>query len=248
MSNMTRREVLGSAAAAGGWMALGHEAAFAQPRTAEQDASSSGGGPYTLPDLPYDYADLEEYIDARTMRLHHDKHHAGYVRKANAALAALEQIRREGGKENVARVRSVTESLAFNGSGHMLHTIFWANMKKGGGGDPASDSDIARMAKRDFGSINRVRDHFSAAAGQVQGSGWGILAYEPLASRLLVLQAEKHQNITVWGVTPLLVIDVWEHAYYLQYQNMRSSYIKAWWNVVNWENVDGRLREAMGGG
>ncbi len=243
MSNMTRREILGSAAVAGGWMALGHETAFATPGSTVQAA----GGAYTLPDLPYDYADLEPHIDTQTMRLHHDIHHAGYVRKANAALAALEQIRQEGG-DSVKRVRSVTEALAFNGSGHMLHTIFWANMKKGGGGDPAADSDIAKMGKRDFGSVNRLRDHFSAAAAQVQGSGWGILAYEPLSKRLLVLQAEKHQNLTVWGVTPLLVIDVWEHAYYLRYQNKRSSYVKAWWNVVNWDNVDARLREAMGGG
>jgi Fe-Mn family superoxide dismutase len=195
--------------------------------------------------LPYGYADLEPYIDAQTMKLHHDIHHAGYVRKTNAALAQLAETRRAGGDE-LKKVRGVTESLAFNLSGHLLHSIFWNNMTKSGGGAPLADSRLAHMLKRDFGSVDSAWTNFAAAAEQVQGSGWGILAYEPHAKQLLVLQAEKHQNLTAWGVTPLLVIDVWEHAYYLKYQNKRSAYVDAFRNVVNWADVDKRLNEAIG--
>ncbi len=237
---LTRREMLGSAAIVGGWMALGADqalGAITQP--------SSGGDPYSLPPLPYDYADLEPHIDAQTMKLHHDIHHAGYVRKANDALAELAQVRAAGG-DAIARVRTLTDALAFNLSGHLLHNVFWNNMAKNGGGAPDPDGRLASMIKRDFGSLAALKGHFSAAAGQVQGSGWGILAYEPNSQRLLVLQAEKHQNFGVWGVAPLLVIDVWEHAYYLKYQNKRSDYITAFWNVVNWPDVNERLELAAG--
>lgn len=242
MRDFTRREVLGSAALVGGWLTLPSATAIASPlTTGTQDAASDG--PYTLPPLPYDYAALEPHIDAQTMRLHHDIHHAGYVKGANKALIALETVRREGG-DRIADVRALSDALSFNLSGHVLHSIFWQNMTKDGGGQPPADSDIAAAIKRDFGSFDAFAGHFQAAAAQVQGSGWGLLAYEPLADRLLVLQAEKHQNHAVWAVAPLLVIDVWEHAYYLKYQNQRSSYIKAFMNVVNWSDVDARLRAA----
>jgi len=221
-------------------MALGGDAALAQ-----DTAGGPARGAYTLPPLPYDYADLEPHIDAQTMKLHHDIHHAGYVRKANAAVESLMKIRQTGG-DTIKQVRSVTEALAFNLSGHLLHSTFWGNMSPDGGGNPSPGSDIGHMIQRDFGSIDAFRGNFNAAAAQVQGSGWGILAYEPTSQRLLVLQAEKHQNLGVWGVAPLLVIDVWEHAYYLNYQNKRSSYVKAFNNVIHWSNVDQRLRAAMG--
>ncbi|RMF78638.1 MAG: superoxide dismutase [Planctomycetota bacterium] len=208
-----------------------------------QAAGTGASGAYTLPDLPYDYADLEPHIDARTMKLHHDIHHAGYVRKANAAIAELERIRKEGG-DAIHRVRTVTDALSFNLSGHLLHSIFWNNMKRDGGGAPPADSLIGKTIRRDFGSVDAFVANFAAAAQQVQGSGWGILAYEPNSRRLLVLQAEKHQNTSVWGAVPLLVIDVWEHAYYLTYQNKRSDYIKAFLNVINWDDVDQRLAAA----
>jgi len=234
--------MLSTAAVVGGWMALGVD-----PVHAAQAGGASGQGgsdAYTLPPLPYDYADLEPHIDAQTMKLHHDIHHAGYVRKANAALAELRSIREQGG-DQIARVRTVTEALSFNLSGHLLHSVFWAVMSPDGGGEPSADSDIGRMIRRDFGSYAAFWGNFAAAAAQVQGSGWGILAYEPHAQRLLVLQAEKHQNLGVWGVTPLLVIDVWEHAYYLKYQNKRTSYIKAFANLIHWPTVNERLRTAI---
>ena len=243
MSDISRRDVLGSAALLGGWLAFGPQSTLAQ-QTPQPTAAGPAAGPYTLPPLPYGYGDLEPYIDAQTMKLHHDIHHAGYVRGANAAIAELEAIRKAGG-DAVKDVRAVTDTLAFCGSGAVLHDLFWASMTPHGGGDPPADSDAGRMIKRDFGSFDAFRANFAAAAGQVQGSGWGILVYEPVAQRLMVLQAEKHQNLTVWGVVPLLVLDVWEHAYYLKYQNQRSAYIKAFMEIINWQTVQNRLQTAL---
>jgi Fe-Mn family superoxide dismutase len=242
MAEFTRRDLLGTAALIGGWCILGTDAAGAQESPGSEQPVP--GGPYTLPPLPYDYSDLEPHIDAQTMKLHHDVHHAGYVRNANAAVAELETIRRVGG-EQIEGVRAATDQLSFNLSGHLLHSVLWTNLARDGGGDPPAESEIARLIKRDFGSLDAFRGNFQAAAQQVQGAGWGILAFEPSAQRLLVVQAEKHQNTAVWGAVPLLVLDVWEHAYYLKYQNKRSSYIKAFMNVVNWSNVNQRLRAAL---
>lgn len=244
MSQITRREALGSAAAIGGWLLLGGNSASAQQLpTAQVESGQPVGGPYQLPPLPYDYADLEPYLDMQTMKLHHDKHHAGYVRAANAAVAELERIRRVGGAE-IKNVRAVTDALAFHTCGHLLHSLFWKGMKRAGGGDPPTGSEIGQLIKRDFGTIAAFRAQFAAAAQQVQGSGWGILAFEPTSRRLLVLQAEKHQNAGVWGGVPLLVVDVWEHAYYLKYQNRRSAFIKAFMEVINWDHVQERLQAA----
>jgi len=244
MAELTRRDLLGTAALVGGWCVLTGDTARAQD-TPTQPTPASAGGPYSLPALPYDYADLEPHIDAQTMKLHHDVHHAGYVRGANAAIAELMNVRRVGG-DQVRRVRALTDKLAFNLSGHLLHGVFWGNMARNGGGEPPAGSEIVRLIKRDFGSFAAFAGHFQAAAQQVQGSGWGILAFEPTAQRLVVLQAEKHQNTGVWGTVPLLVLDVWEHAYYLRYQNERSSYVKAFMNVINWHNVDERLHAVLG--
>ena len=248
MTRLTRRDILGSAAAVGGWLLLGVDPSDAQvppvgDADGDQDAGRSGG-PYQLPALPYGYADLEPFIDAQTMKLHHDRHHAGYVRGANEATAALERVRRVGGQQ-IHTVRAVTDALAFHTSGHLLHSLFWTGMKKGGGGDPPASGDIGRMITRDFGTIEAFRAQFAAAAKQVQGSGWSVLAFEPVSQRLLVLQAEKHQNLAVWGCVPLLVIDVWEHAYYLKYQSERVAYIKAFMNVINWESVQQQLDRAL---
>ncbi len=245
MAKISRRDMLGSGALLAGWLTLPGETAFGQerPPTAGAPGTGTADGPYSLPPLPYDYADLEPHIDAQTVKLHHDVHHAGYVGNANKAVKGLEDIRRSGG-EAIKRVRALTDALSFNLSGHLLHSIYWDNMKKDGGGEPPADTEIGRIIQRDFGSFAAFAGHFQAAAQQVQASGWGILAYEPAAQRLLVLQAEKHQNTGVWGAVPLLVIDVWEHAYYLRYQNKRSSYVKAFMNVINWANVEARLQAA----
>ena len=238
MSDLSRRDVLATSALVGGWLIAG-EALALQPAS----GPAAPAGPYTLPPLPYDYADLEPHLDAQTMKLHHDVHHAGYVKNANLAFAELDAVRRTGGAD-VARIRGLTDALSFNAAGHVLHVVFWNNMKKNGGCEPPATSEIGQMITRDFGSFSAFGGHFQAAAAQVQGSGWGILAYDPMAQRLLVLQSEKHNNLAVWGVVPLLALDVWEHAYYLKYQNRRSEYIKAFMNVINWDDVNARLQSA----
>lgn len=242
MAEMTRRDILSTAALVGGWYLLGSDRAVAQQTDPPVPAAAEG--PYVLPSLPYDYTALEPHIDAATLKLHHDVHHAGYVRAANEAVADLAGIRRVGG-DRIHEVRSATDQLAFNVSGHLLHSIYWTNMGREGGGVPPADGAIGKMIQRDFGGFEAFRGHFLAAAQQVQGAGWGILAYEPVAQRLLILQAEKHENRAAWGAIPLLVVDVWEHAYYLFYQNNRSTYLKAFMNVINWRNVDDRLRAAL---
>lgn len=194
---------------------------------------------FELPPLPYDYQALEPHIDEQTMHLHHDKHHLAYVNGTNAALEKLEQMRGSG---DFVAIKAVERDLAFNASGHLLHAIFWPNMSPEGGGEPKGN--LAKKISQDFGSFANFKKQFSAAAVNVEGSGWGILAYEPSTAQLLTLQAEKHQNLTAQGVVPLLVLDVWEHAYYLKYQNNRAAYVEAFWNVINWEDVAARLDKA----
>ena len=194
---------------------------------------------YTLPDLPYDYSALEPHIDEQTMRLHHDKHHQAYVDGANTALAKLAELRQSGDQ---ATLNLWLNNLSFNLSGHVLHSVFWPNMGPNGGGDPSGE--LARQIGSDFGSVDSFRKQFSAAATGVQGSGWAILAYDVASGQMLIQQAEKHQDVTAQGLTPLLVLDVWEHAYYLKYQNVRANYVSAWWNVVNWDDVGRRLSQA----
>ncbi|MFO0972040.1 MAG: superoxide dismutase [Phycisphaerae bacterium] len=239
MSNPSRREVIGTIGAlatAGGWIGLSSDEALAAP--------PGGGTPkeYTLPSLPYAVDALEPHIDARTLALHHDKHHAAYVKGLNEAIAGLAAVRHAGSPDELNKIRGLTDALAFNGSGHLLHCVFWTNMKKGGGEPKGA---LSSMLSREFGTFASFKAHFGTAASKVQGGGWGILAWEPLSGRLIVLGAEKHQNLTMFGCVPLLVLDVWEHAYYLKYQNDRVAYVNAWWNVVNWDDVARRLDGAM---
>ncbi len=167
------------------------------------------------------------------MRLHHDKHHAAYVKGANDALAKLAESRE--GKLDPSALSDLTEKLTFNLSGHLLHSTFWAIMGHPSG-EPAGD--LAIDIKKHFGSHDKFQTHFSTVATQVQGNGWGVLAYEPISEKLIVLQARNHQLSVAWNAIPLLVIDVWEHAYYLKYKNVRADYVKAFWKVVNWGAVD----------
>jgi len=194
---------------------------------------------YTLPELPYAYDALEPYIDEQTMRLHHDKHHLGYVNGANAALAKLEAARESG---DFGAVKAISRDLAFHVAGHINHVIFWENMGPNGGGTPTGD--LAAQINKDFGSFDKFKAHFTAASVQVEGSGWGILGWDPQGEQLMVFEAENHQQFSPRGVRPLLMLDVWEHAYYLHYQNRRADYVNAFWNVVNWENVAQRLNDA----
>jgi Fe-Mn family superoxide dismutase len=196
--------------------------------------------PHELPPLPYDYNALEPHIDEATMKLHHDIHHAGYVKGLNAAEEALAKAREAG---DMSAIRKLCDDLAFHGSGHYLHNIFWENMSPNGGGKPSGD--LAAAIDKYFGSYEAFEKQFKAAAATVQGSGWGLLVWAPQdGGRLEILQAEKHNNLTQWGCTVLLAIDVWEHAYYLNYQNKRPAYIDAFFNVVNWDDVAKRYADA----
>lgn len=190
---------------------------------------------HTLPALPYEPFDLEPYIDTQTMQIHHGKHHAGYVANLNKAEAALAAARASG---DFGLVQHWSRQVAFNYGGHWLHSMFWKVMApngKGGGGEPSGS--LADKINEDFGTFEAFKKQFSAAAATVEGSGWGLLHYRPFDNRLVVLQAENQHKIAQWGGTPILGVDVWEHAYYLKYQNKRPDYIEAWWNVVNWGQV-----------
>ncbi len=183
-----------------------------------------------LPPLPYDYNALEPVISEEIMRLHHDKHHASYVKGANEAMEKL--------KNGEGDLRAVLRDLTFHMNGHVLHTIFWHNMRP-----PEEDNEpngeLMDVIERNFGSFQRFKELFTRAAVGVEGSGWAVLAANK--DDLYVYQVEKHNLMHIAGFKPLLVIDVWEHAYYLDYRNDRKSYVERWWQVVNWDDVERRL-------
>lgn len=202
-------------------------------------------GEYALPPLPYAYDALEPHIDEQTMRIHHGRHHAGYVAGLNRALGELAKIR--AGEGEAALVKHWSRELAFHGSGHVNHALFWLTMAppdQGGGGRPSGA--LAGAIDRDFGSFEKFEAHFKAAAGSVEGSGWAWLVLEPIARRLMIMQAEKQQDMASMGVVPLLGVDVWEHAYYLKYQNRRADYVGAFMHVANWGRVSSMYERAMG--
>jgi Fe-Mn family superoxide dismutase len=194
---------------------------------------------YTLPDLPYDYAALEPHISGRIMELHHDKHHAAYVAGANAALDALAGARESG---DLTAVNLHEKNLAFNLGGHANHTVFWHNLSPEGGGEP--DGELAAAITDQFGSFAAFKAHFGAVATGIQGSGWAVLGWDSIGGRLLVFQLFDQQANVPLGVTPLLMLDMWEHAFYLDYLNVKAEYVKAFWNLANWSDVAGRLDRA----
>lgn len=194
---------------------------------------------YTLPDLPYDYGALEPHYSAEILELHHDKHHAAYVKGANGALEKLGEARE---KDAFDTINQLQKNLAFNLSGHVLHSLFWQNMSPDGGDKP--DGDIAAAIDESFGSFEGFRNQLSEAALNVQGSGWGALTWEPLGQRLIVEQVYDHQSNVGQGAPPLLVLDMWEHAYYLQYKNVKADWVDAFWNIVNWPDVAARFARA----
>ncbi|WIM67547.1 superoxide dismutase [Corynebacterium breve] len=195
---------------------------------------------YELPELDYAYDALEPHISAEIMELHHTKHHANYVAGANAALEALEAER--NGEANADKIRAFSKNLAFNLGGHTNHSIFWKNLSPNGGGEPTGE--LAEAINKDFGSFEKFQAQFNAVALGLQGSGWAVLGYDHIAGRLLIQQLTDQQgNISV-NFTPLLMLDMWEHAFYLQYKNVKADYVKAVWNVFNWEDVAERFAAA----
>jgi superoxide dismutase, Fe-Mn family len=195
--------------------------------------------PYTLPDLPYSPGALEPHYSGEIVSLHHDKHHAAYVKGANDTLELLEAARDAG---DFSQINMLSRSYAFHLSGHVLHSIFWTNMSPDGGGRP--EGELAAAVDEHFGGFDRMQAQLTAATVNVQGIGWGALAWEPVSSRLVVEQVHDHQGNVGAGSVPLLVIDSWEHAYYLQYKNVKADYVKAFWNIVNWPDVARRFAEA----
>lgn len=190
---------------------------------------------YTLPDLPYDPAALEPHVSGRIVELHHGKHHAAYVAAANSTLDKLSDARANNTWDAIV---GLEKSLAFNLGGHVLHSMYWTNLSPDGGGEPGGT--LADALTNSFGSFDAFKAQFSQATLTVQGSGWGLLTFEPLGRRLIIEQLEVHHESTVLGGVPILAIDAWEHAYYLQYENRRADYLSAIWNVINWTDVERR--------
>ena len=200
-------------------------------------------GSHTLPPLPYPYDALEPLIDAETVTIHHDGHHKKYVDALNAAEFVLEAARKQG---DYRFVKYWENELAFNGSGHILHSVYWTVMTRPDtGGSPGKYT--SKYIDWYFGGFGAFKAQFSDAAGAVEGSGWCVLGYNPAFFRLELLQCEKHQNLTQWGIIPILVCDVWEHAYYLKYKNLRADYVEGWWRLVNWIEVEERFIKAAQG-
>ncbi len=194
---------------------------------------------FTLPKLPYDYNALAPYISEEQLKLHHIKHHQGYVNGANAAFEKIDKARQENADIDM---KALLKDLSFNVGGHLLHSIFWENMApagKGGGGQP--NGAIADVINKEFGSFERFKKEFSKAAATVEGSGWAALAMQPCIERPLIVQIEKH-NVNLYpSFNILMAIDVWEHAYYVDYRNERPKFVDAFWNIVNWDKVNKNL-------
>jgi Fe-Mn family superoxide dismutase len=194
---------------------------------------------YTLPELGYDYGALAPSISGTIMELHHSKHHQAYVTGANAALAGLAAARESG---DLANVNKLEKDLAFNLGGHVNHSIFWTNMSPNGGDKPTGE--LAAAIDDQFGSFDKFVAHFTAVALGVQGSGWAVLAYDSIGKKITIFQLFDQQGNVPLGLVPLLMLDVWEHAYYLDYKNVRADYVKAFWNIVDWANVQKRFTTA----
>jgi Fe-Mn family superoxide dismutase len=194
---------------------------------------------YTLPELPYDYAALEPHISAKIMELHHDKHHAAYVAGANTALAQMAEARDSGSLGNINKLE---KDLAFHLGGHVNHSIFWTNLSPDGGDKPVGE--LAAAIDDGFGSFDKFAAHFTAAAMGLQGSGWAVLSWEPIGKRLIIQQLFDQQANTAQATVPVLQLDMWEHAFYLDYLNVKADYVKAFWNIANWENAGLRFTTA----
>ncbi len=249
-SGMTRREMIRNVGLAAGTAAMvGSQLAGAQPT----GGGAMGGGvrrrapqvpqakSWDLPPLPYAYDALEPHLSSRILELHHDKHHDGYVKGLNSSYEKLTAAQGAGDADLAYHWAG---KVAYNGSGHMLHSLYWENMTPGGAKQPGGV--LAEMMARDYGSVAHCIETYRSVTKSVPGSGWGVLEYEPLAGRLLVQGVKVHEDRDFIGSVPLLIVDVWEHAYYLQYQNDRGAYVDAVMeNLVNWDVVAQRLQRAM---
>lgn len=193
---------------------------------------------YVLPKLPYGYKDLEPYISEEQLTIHHDRHHQGYVNGANAILDGLDKAREEGAEFDV---KSTLKALSFNIGGHLLHSLFWPNLAPAGKGGGTPGGALGDLIEEEFGSFDRFKWEFTQAAASVEGSGWGALSFCRQTKRPIIMQVEKHNTNVYPMFRILMVLDVWEHAYYIDYKNARGKFIEAFWNIVNWDEVNKRL-------
>ena len=194
---------------------------------------------YVLPDLDYDYGALAPHIAPEIMELHHSKHHATYVKGLNTATEKLAEARANG---DFGAIPKLEKDLAFNLGGHINHSVFWKNMSPEGGGQP--EGEIAAAIDEFFGSFEGFKGQFNSVATTLQGSGWSVLAWDILGKKLNIMQLFDQQGNLPVGQIPVLQLDMWEHAFYLQYKNVKADYVDAWWNVVNWNDVASRLEKA----
>lgn len=237
---MNRASFIKSGSLLGAATVFGNSQAFAN-NLVENDIDKlvDSTGKYVLQPLPYQESFLEPYMDAETMHLHYTFHHGGAVKGANKDLMMIQKALDEN---NLETVDYWTKKLSYHFSSHVLHSIFWTNLtnKK-----TAPLSDLQKRIEKNFGSIDKLLSLIAATAKNVDGNGWGILAYQPYSDSLVVLQCENHEKLTQWGAIPILVIDVWEHAYYLKYKNKRTDFVDALLNIINWDNVAQRLNTAI---
>lgn len=238
----TRRDFLHETVAIAGSLALASsfvQANEGKPSSAHPDKLTDEAGKYVLLPLPFAYDALESVIDARTVELHYNFHHNPAVAAANKAEDGLAQARESG---DFALVKHHEKELALGLSSHILHTLYWDNLT-GKGGSPKGD--LLKAIEKNFGSYDKLKAHLTAATTSVEGAGWGVLGYLPASGKLMVLQCENHQKLTAWGVVPILVLDVWEHAYYLKYQNRRAEYVNNLFGIINWDTVASRFDWAI---
>jgi len=197
---------------------------------------------YTLPELPYGYKDLEPHLSEEQLRIHHDKHHLAYVNGANAILEKLDKARKDGADLDM---KATLKEISFHIGGHLLHSLFWGNLAPAGKGGEKPGGALGAVVEKEFGSFERFKKEFTQTAVSVEGSGWAALTFCRKTNRPIIMQVEKH-NINVYPMFKILmVIDVWEHAYYLDYKNDRAKFVDAFWNIINWDEVNKRFEELL---
>jgi len=197
---------------------------------------------YVLPKLPYDYKDLEPYVSEEQLKIHHEKHHQGYVNGANAIFEKLEKARKE---DIDLDIKSTLKTLSFNVGGHVLHSLFWPNLAPSGKGGGEPRGILGNAIEEEFGSFERFKKEFTEAAVSVEGSGWAALTFCRQTTRPIIMQIEKHNTNIYPTFRILMVLDVWEHAYYIDYKNARAKFVDAFWNIVNWDEINKRLKELL---
>lgn len=237
---MNRNEFLKSSLILGGATLLASQTVLGQEKALNKLATlvDQNGNFIQLP-LPFAENFLEPVIDAETVHLHYTFHHGGAVKAANKDL---QMIKKAIDENNLETVDYWTKKLSYHLSSHILHTIFWTNLTNK---TTAPDGELLKRIEKDFGTFEKLKLYLGKTSKDVDGNGWGILGYQPLTDKLTVMQCENHENLTQWGVVPLLVIDVWEHAYYLKHKNKRADFVDSLFNIINWENVAQRLESAL---